>query len=121
MKNSPLPSVERIESRILVIRGQKIMLDASLAGLYKVTTKALNQAVKRNLGRFPGDFMFQLTAGEATLLRSQSVTLKTGRGRHRKYQPYAFTEQGVAMLSSVLNSPQTIRSLSCGAHCHTVN
>jgi hypothetical protein len=108
MKNSPLPSVERIESRILVIRGQKIMLDASLAGLYKVTTKALNQAVKRNLGRFPGDFMFQLTAGEATLLRSQSVTLKTGRGRHRKYQPYAFTEQGVAMLSSVLRSERAV-------------
>ena len=84
MKSSPLPSVERIESRMLVIRGQKVMLDASLAGLYEVTTKALNQAVKRNLVRFPGDFMIQLAAGEATLLRSQSVTLKTGRGRHRK-------------------------------------
>jgi hypothetical protein len=108
MKSSPLPSVERIESRILVIRGQKVMLDASLAGLYAVTTKALNQAVKRNLVRFPGDFMFQLTAEEATLLRSQSVTLKTGRGRHRKYQPYAFTEQGVAMLSSVLRSERAM-------------
>jgi len=108
MKNSPLPSVERIGSRILVIRGQKVMLDASLAGLYEVTTKALNQAVKRNLGRFPGDFMFQLTAEEATLLRSQSVTLKTGRGRHRKYQPYAFTEQGVTMLSSVLHSKRAV-------------
>jgi hypothetical protein len=97
------------------------MLDASLAALFGVTTKALNQAVKRNLVRFPGDFMFQLAAGEATLLRSQSVTLKTGRGRHRKYQPHAFTEQGVAMLSSVLNSPQTIGSLACGLHCHTVN
>jgi hypothetical protein len=108
MKSSPLPSVERIESQILVIRGQKVMLDASLAGLYAVTTKALNQAVKRNLVRFPGDFMFQLTAEEATLLRSQSVTLKTGRGRHRKYQPYAFTEQGVAMLSSVLRSERAM-------------
>jgi hypothetical protein len=108
MKSSPLPSVERIESRILVIRGQKVMLDASLAALYEVTTKALNQAVKRNLVRFPGDFMFQLAAGEATLLRSQSVTLKTGRGRHRKYQPYAFTEQGVAMLSSVLRSERAV-------------
>jgi len=108
MKSSPLPSVERIESRILVIRGQKVMLDASLAGLYEVTTKALNQAVKRNLGRFPGDFMYQLTAEEAALLRSQSVTLKTGRGRHRKYQPYAFTEQGVAMLSSVLHSGRAV-------------
>ena len=108
MKSSPLPSVERIESRILVIRGQKVILDASLAGLYAVTTKALNQAVKRNLVRFPGDFMFQLTAEEATLLRSQSVTLKTGRGRHRKYQPYAFTEQGVAMLSSVLRSERAV-------------
>lgn len=109
MKSSPLPAVEQIESRILVIRGQKVMLDASLAGLYEVTTKALNQAVKRNLGRFPGDFMFQLTAGEAALLRSQIVTLKTGRGRHRKYQPYAFTEQGVAMLSSVLRSERAVR------------
>jgi hypothetical protein len=108
MKSSPLPSVERIESRILVIRGQKVMLDASLAALYKVTTKALNQAVKRNLVRFPGDFMIQLAAGEATFLRSQSVTLKTGRGRHRKYQPYAFTEQGVAMLSSVLRSERAV-------------
>jgi len=108
MKSSPLPSVERIESRILVIRGQKVILDASLAGLYAVTTKALNQAVKRNLVRFPGDFMFQLTTEEATLLRSQSVTLKTGRGRHRKYQPYAFTEQGVAMLSSVLRSERAM-------------
>ena len=69
----------------------------------------MNQAVKRNLNRFPGDFMFQLTAEEATLLRSQFVTLKTGRGRHRKYQPYAFTEQGVAMLSSVLHSERAVR------------
>jgi hypothetical protein len=67
-----------------------------------VATRVLNQAVRRNAERFPADFMFQLTAEEATLLRSQFVTLKTGRGQHRKYRPYAFTEQGVAMLSKTL-------------------
>lgn len=82
------------------------MLDAHLAVLYGVPTKALNQAVRRNLERFPVDFMFQVNAEEAESLRSQTVTLETGRGRHRKYLPYAFTEQGVAMLSSVLRSPR---------------
>jgi hypothetical protein len=99
---------ERIESRILLIRGQKVILDADLAALYEVEAKALNQAVKRNTKRFPEDFMFQLTAEEAGVLRSQIVTLKTGRGRHRKYLPYAFTEQGIAMLSSVLRSERAI-------------
>ena len=90
------------------LRGHKVLLDTALAGLYGVPTKVLVQAVKRNIERFSDDFMFQLTAEEATLLRSQTVTLKTGRGQHRKYLPYAFTEQGVAMLSSVLNAPRAI-------------
>jgi phage regulator Rha-like protein len=85
------------------------MLDADLAELYGVETKALNRAVKRNIGRFPGDFMFQLTTEEAERLRYQIGTLKTGRGRHRKYRPYAFTEQGIAMLSSVLHSERAVR------------
>jgi len=106
-----------IEAKILLIRGQKVMLDADLAELYEVETKVLNQAVKRNIERFPDDFMFQLTAEEfanlrkqtdTSNLRSQIVTLKTGRGQHRKYLPYAFTEQGVAMLSSVLRSSRAI-------------
>jgi hypothetical protein len=85
------------------------MLDSELAALYNVATKALNQAVSRNIDRFPEDFMFRLTEEEATRLRSQIVTLKTGRGHHRKYLPYAFTEQGVAMLSSVLRSPRAVQ------------
>ena len=105
---SVIPS-ERIESRIVLLRGQKVMLDSELAELYGVATKVLIQAIKRNIERFPADFMFQLTVEEADLLRSQIVTLKTGRGRHRKYLPYAFTEQGVAMLSSVLRSKRAVR------------
>jgi len=100
---------ERIEGAILVLRGQRVLLDANLADLYGVEVKVLNQAVKRNSERFPPDFMFQLSAEEAAVLRSQTVTLKPGRGRHRKYLPYAFTEQGVAMLSSVLRSPRAVR------------
>lgn len=99
----PVP-VELIARRIYSIRGQKVMLDSDLAGLYQVPTKALNQAVNRNADRFPDDFMFQLSAEEASALRSQFVTLKKGRGRYSKYRPYAFTEHGVAMLSSVLRS-----------------
>jgi len=84
------------------------MLDVDLASLYQVEVRTLNQAVRRNLTRFPGDFMFQLTDAEASALRSHFVILKDGRGAHRKYQPYAFTEQGVAMLSSVLRSRRAI-------------
>ena len=98
---------EIIESKIYLIRGKKVMLDKDLAILYKVSTKALNQAVKRNYDRFPSDFMFQLTKEEAYSLRSQFVTLK--RGHHIKYFPYVFTEQGVAMLSSVLNSKRAVQ------------
>ena len=101
-------SVDTITQSILLLRGHKIILDYVLADLYGVETKALIQAVKRNLNRFPADFMFQLTVEEAERLRSQIVTLKTGRGEHRKYLPYAFTEQGVAMLSSVLRSDRAV-------------
>jgi len=84
------------------------MLDSDLAELYGGPTKVLVQAVKRNIKRFPEDFMFQLSEDEDKSLRSQIVTLKAGRGKHRKYLPYAFSEQGVAMLSSVLNSDRAI-------------
>ena len=107
-KQSLIP-VDRIEKIILLVRGQKVMLDADLSGLYGVETRVLVQAVKRNLERFPEDFMFQLNKEEADFLRSQIVTLKKGRGQHSKYLPYVFTEQGVAMLSSVLRSQQAIQ------------
>ena len=107
-KSELLIPAERIEKSILLIRGHKVILDRDLADLYGVETKNLNKAVKRNLARFPDDFMFQLTADEQESLRFQSGTLKTGRGQHRKYLPYAFTEQGVAMLSSVLNSDRAV-------------
>lgn len=99
---------DAIEASIRRIRGQNVMLDSYLASLYGVETKVLNQAVRRNSERFPRDFMFQLVAEEVKSLRSQIVTLKAGRGEHQKYRPYAFTEQGVAMLSSVLRSPRAI-------------
>ncbi len=105
----PSVPIQLIERRIYLIRGQKVMMDSDLAELYGVETKVLNQAVKRHLDRFPLDFMFQLNQKQADSLRSQFVTLKpAGRGRHRKYLSYAFTEQGVAMLSSVLNSKRAI-------------
>ena len=107
MEKKGLVPQEIIESKILLLRGKKVMLDRDLGVLYGVETKALKQAVKRNLKRFPDDFMFQLTEEEAReLLRSQNVTLK--RGQHFKYLPYVFTENGVAMLSSVLSSEQAI-------------
>ena len=120
-KEMPVIALERIESRIFLIRGQKVMLSTHLAELYEVEPRALIQAVKRNIARFPEDFMFQLTWEETPSLnspsvsskhddspasRSQSVTLK--RGLNIKYPPYAFTEQGVAMLSSVLRSKRAI-------------
>ena len=98
---------ERIERSILLIRGQKVLLDGDLADLYDVPTKRLNEQVRRNARRFPDDFMFQLTVDEAEALRSQFATSNKGRGG-RRYLPYAFTEQGVAMLSSVLNSDRAI-------------
>jgi len=105
-KQSVIP-VERIERAILLIRNQKVMLDADLAALYEVETRVLVQAVKRNLERFPEDFMFQLTQKEFAILRSRSVTSSDWGGR--RYPPYVFTEQGVAMLSSVLRSSRAIQ------------
>lgn len=90
-----LPATINIESLIYVVRDEQVMLDSDLAKLYDVETKVLNQAVKRNIQRFPPDFMFQLTKEEC--LRSQFVTLNKGQGHHLKYMPYAFTENGVAM------------------------
>lgn len=104
----PVP-LELIERRIYLIRGQKVMLDRDLADLYRVETRALTQAVRRNRDRFPEDFMFQLTAEEASALRSQTVILEKGRGRHSKYAPLAFTEHGVAMLSAVLTSERAVQ------------
>ncbi|HEU0204428.1 MAG TPA: ORF6N domain-containing protein [Burkholderiaceae bacterium] len=100
--------METIAARIVLVRGQKVLLDADLAVFYGVQTRALVQAVKRNLDRFPDDFMFQLSNQELAVLRSQTVISSATHGG-RRYAPYAFTEQGVAMLSSVLNSTQAIR------------
>jgi len=113
--------IRSIQNRIYEIRGERVMLDRDLAALYEVETKTVNQAVKRNLKKFPPDFMFQLTKEEFEMLRvqmsvienvpplrSQFVTLKVGRGQHAKYLPYAFTEQGVGMLSGVLSSDKAI-------------
>ena len=98
---------EAVESKIFIIRGFKVMLSTDLAKLYGTGPKVLIQAIKRNIERFPEDFMFQLTPEEARNSRSQIVTLK--QGQNIKYLPYAFTEQGVAMLSSVLNSRRAIQ------------
>jgi hypothetical protein len=121
-------TVGQIARRICYVRGEKVMLDLDLAALYGVATKVLNQAVRRNQGRFPDDFMFQLTTEELLILKSQFVTsssqdiaaqsagknssqIVTGSKRHggRRYRPYAFTEQGVAMLSSILNSDRAVK------------
>jgi phage regulator Rha-like protein len=108
MEEKNLVPEELIESKILLIRDKKVMLDRDLAILYGVETRAINQAVKRNSQRFPEDFMFQLSTEETQqFLRSQFVTLK--RGQHYKYLPYVFTENGVAMLSSVLNTERAIQ------------
>jgi hypothetical protein len=120
-ENRSLIPAERIECAILLIRGQKVLLDNDLSSLYGVETKRLLEAVRRNIQRFPEDFMFQVTWEEAEILRSQFVTsrLQAGgrsrsqfatlkRGHNIKYLPYAFTEQGVAMLSSVLRSPRAV-------------
>lgn len=100
--------LEEIRTRIHYIRGKQVMLDKDLAELYGVEVKRLNESVKRNIERFPDDFMFQLNKDEYEFLRSQFATIKSGRGEHVKYLPYAFTEQGVAMLSGVLRSPIAI-------------
>ena len=104
---TPIVKTERVESMIRLVRGHKVMLDSDLAELYGVTTGNLNKAVKRNADRFPDDFMFQLAEDEYRALRFQSGSLK--RGQHSKYLPHVFTEQGVAMLSSVLRSPRAVQ------------
>jgi hypothetical protein len=108
--NAKNTSLEKsIAERIYFVRGLKVMLDSDLAELYEVPVKRLNEQVHRNVERFPVDFMFQLLESEAESLRSQFATLNTGgRGAHRKYLPFVFTEQGVAMLSGVLHSPRAI-------------
>ncbi len=111
VKKTPAKDVvtaERIEKAIHVVRGQRVMLDSDLAALYGVTTRRLNEQVSRNRERFPEDFAFQLTQQELTSLMSQFATSKTGRGGRRK-RPWVFTEQGIAMLSSVLRSATAIR------------
>lgn len=97
-----------IGERIFVVRGQKVMLDSDLAALYGVTTGQFNQAVERNLGRFPADFMFRLTNQEFAALKSQSVISKPGRGGRHRSVPRVFTEHGAIMAASVLNSPRAI-------------
>ena len=102
--------LEQIKSSILEIRGKKVMLDMDLAKIYEVETRVLKQAVRRNIDRFPPDFMFELTKKEWEFIRSQNVMFKTGKGHFPKYLPFAFTEQGVAMLSAVLNSTRAIQT-----------
>jgi hypothetical protein len=110
MEDQSLLSEETISNKIYFIRNQKVMLDSDLALLYEIETKVLKQAVKRNLSRFPHDFMFELTKIEFDSLRSQIVTLKKGRGEHQKYLPFAFTEHGILMLSSILKSDKAIQT-----------
>jgi hypothetical protein len=110
MDDQSLLSEETISNKIYFIRGQKVMLDSDLSNLYGVETKRLNEQVKRNLSRFPEDFMFQLTENEYNSSRSQFATLKNGRGTNLKYLPFAFTEHGVLMLSSVLKSDKAIQT-----------
>lgn len=104
----PQAAAEMIARRIYLIRAKKVMLDSDLAELYRVPTKAFNQAIKRNRSRFPSDFMFRMTTAEAHLLRSQIVTSNNGRGG-RRYRPYVFTQEGVAMLSSILKSNRAVQ------------
>ncbi|KIC01680.1 DNA-binding protein [Flavobacterium sp. JRM] len=110
MDDQSLLSEETISNKIYFIRNQKVMLDSDLASLYEVETKRLNEQVKRNLSRFPLDFMFQLTEFEYDSLRSQIATLKKGRGTHQKYLPSVFTEHGILMLSSILKSNKAIQT-----------
>lgn len=108
MTKTNLISIEEIEKAIYLIRGEKVMLDRDLASLYGVTTGALNQAVRRNRDRFPADFMFQLTSTEAAELNLSQTVIGSAKHRDPRLRPYAFTEQGVAMLSSVLRSKRAI-------------
>ncbi|MGQ0542307.1 MAG: ORF6N domain-containing protein [Blastocatellia bacterium] len=108
-QKAALAVIEQVEDKIYVFRGQRVMLDSDLASVYQVETRVLNQAVNRNLGRFPEDFVFQLTKQEFDSLISQTVTSKTGRGGRRKL-PYVFTEHGAVMLATVLNSATAVKA-----------
>jgi hypothetical protein len=110
MSSETILSEETISNNIYYIRSQKVMLDRDLAVLYGIETKRLKEQVKRNITRFPEDFMFELTELEYDSLRSQIATLKKGRGQHQKYLPMVFTEHGILMLSSVLNSDKAIQT-----------
>lgn len=113
-KKQPTPvSQEQINGSILLLRGQRVILDRDLAAIYGVETRTLNQAVKRNAERFPEDFMFQLTPTEIESLRSQFVILKSGRGQHAKFLPHVFTEHGAVQAANILNSP---RAVTMGIH-----
>jgi hypothetical protein len=107
---SVVTTTEFIATKILFLRGEKVILDADLAQLYGVETRALKQAVRRNIERFPQDFLFKLSKEEWDSLRSQIVTFEKGRGKYSKYPPFAFSEQGVAMLSGILNSRRAIET-----------
>ena len=109
MAENKIVNANKLQGLIYTIRGVQVMYDNDLAELYGVEIKRLNEQVKRNRERFPEEFMFQLTDEEFAFLRSQNATLETGRGRHRKYLPYVFTEQGVAMLSAVLRSETAVK------------
>ena len=109
MKENILPSDNPIQDIIYDIRGAKVMLDYDLASMYEVDVSQLKRQVRRNIDRFPEDFMFELTAEEVSALRCQNGILKTGRGQHSKYLPFAFTEEGVAMLSGVLRSKVAVQ------------
>lgn len=109
MKENILPSDNSIQDIIYDIRGVKVMLDYDLASMYEVDVSQLKRQVRRNIDRFPEDFMFELTAEEVSALRCQNGILKTGRGQHSKYLPFAFTEEGVAMLSGVLRSKVAVQ------------
>ena len=109
MEKNNAVSTEVIKSHIYEVRGRRIMIDSDLAELYGVETKNLKRAVKMNIERFPDDFMFELTKEEYDFLRCNFFTLKTGRGQHSKYLPYAFTQEGIAMLSGLLRTPIAIQ------------
>ena len=105
-----MDQLQKIQSKIYEIRGRKVMLDTDLAELYEVETKNLKRAVRANIERFPDDFMFELTKEEYNSLRCKNFTIKNGRGQHSKYLPFAFTREGIAMLSGLLRSPIAIQA-----------
>ena len=109
MTKPPNSLTANLDKLIYEVRGQRVMLDSDLAEIYDVSTKRLLEQVRRNLDRFPRDFAFQITRDEHQVLRSQIATLKTGRGQHRKYLPFVFTEHGAIMAANVLNSPRAVQ------------